>query len=101
MPATTTSPSSRRQSLITAGETEGTAMLTLADDGEDEHSETLVLSVAAAGGDDVGSLEFTIWDASVPMLPLVSQLLLAALLAIGGCRRHLRRSVRRRVFNDS
>ncbi|MCY4510435.1 MAG: hypothetical protein OXG35_26280, partial [Acidobacteria bacterium] len=87
--------------VITAGETEGTAMLTVADDGDDEHSEALVLIATAVGGDDVGTLEFTLWDASVPVLPLVSQLLLTALLAIGGYRRHLRRSVRRRVFNDS
>ena len=75
---------------IAAGATEGTAMLTVADDGEDEHSEALVLIVTAAGGDDVGSLAFTLWDASVPMLPLVAQLLLAALLALGGWRRFRR-----------
>ena len=87
--------------VIRAGATEGTAMLTVADDGVDEHSEALVLFVTTAEGDDVGSLAFTLWDASVPMLPLVSQLLLAAFLAIGSYRRHLRRSVRRRAFNDS
>ena len=58
-------------------------MLTVAYDSVDEHSELLVLSVTAAGGDDVGSLEFTLWDASVPMLPFVAQLLLAAFLALG------------------
>ena len=76
--------------VITAGATEGTAMLMVADDGLDERSETLVLIVTAAGGDDVGSLAFTLWDASVPMLPLVAQLLLAALLALGGYRRFRR-----------
>ena len=76
--------------VIRAGATEGTATLTLADDGEDEHSEALVLLVTSAGGDDVGSLKLTLWDASVPMLPLVAQLLLAALLAAGGCRRFRR-----------
>ena len=70
--------------VITARETEGTAMLTVADDGVDEHSETLVLIATAVGGDDVWTLEFTLWDASVPMLPLVSQFLLTALLAVGG-----------------
>ena len=87
--------------VIRAGATEGTAMLTVTDDGVDEHSEAVVLLVSTAGGDDVGSLAFTLWDASVPMLPFVSQLLLAAFLAVGGYRRHLRRSVRRRAFNDS
>ena len=76
--------------VIGAGATEGTAMLTVADDGEDEHSEALVLIVSAAGGDDVGSLAFTLWDASVPMLPFAAQLLLAALLALGGYRRFRR-----------
>ena len=86
--------------VIKAGATEGTAMLTVADDGLDERSEALVLLVTTAGGDDVGSLAFTLWDASVPMLPLAAQLVLAALLAIGGHRRHLRRSALRRLFND-
>ena len=87
--------------VITAGATEGTARLTVADDGDDERSEALVLLISTAGGDDVGSLAFTLWDASVPILPFISQLLLAAFLAIGGYRRHLRRSVRRRAFKDS
>ncbi len=77
--------------VIAAGATEGVAVLTVADDDLDERSEALVLVVTAAGGDDVGSLELTLWDASVPMLPLVLQLLLAALLGVGGYRRYLRR----------
>ena len=77
--------------VIAAGKTEGTAVLTVADDDLDERSEALVLVVTAAGGDDVGSLAFTLWDASVPVLPLVFQLLLAALLGVGGYRRYLRR----------
>ena len=76
--------------VIGAGATEGTAMLTVADDGKDERSEALALIVTAAGGNDVGSLAFTLWDASVPMLPFVAQLLLAALLALGGYRRFRR-----------
>ena len=74
--------------VIEAGAREGTATLKVVDDGLDERSESLVLVVTAAGGDDVGSLAFTLWDASVPMLPLVAQLLLGALLAIGAYRRH-------------
>ncbi|MDE0194743.1 MAG: hypothetical protein OXP08_04275, partial [bacterium] len=81
---------------------EGTATLKVVDDGLDERSESLVLEATAAGGDDIGSLAFTLWDASVPMLPLVAQLLLGAFLTVGGYRRHLRLgSVRRRVVNDS
>ena len=76
--------------VVTAGATEGTAVLTVADDGEDEPGEALVLFATTAGGDEVGSLAFTLWDASVPILPFVCQLLLGGLLAIGGylrCRR--------------
>ena len=76
--------------VISGGTTEGTATLTVEDDGVDERSEALVLMVTAAGGNDVGSLAFTLWDASVPMLPLVAQLLLAAVLAVGGYRRFRR-----------
>ena len=73
--------------VVTAGATEGKAVLTVADDGEDERSEALVLFATTAGGAEVGSLELTLWDASVPILPFVCQLLLAAFLAIGGYRR--------------
>ncbi len=37
------------------------------------------------------SVSFYLWDAAVPALPLIAQLLLAALLALGGYRRYLRR----------
>ena len=42
-------------------------------------------------GQTVNSLTFNLWDAAVPALPVVAQLLLAAFLAVGGCRRWLRR----------
>ena len=77
--------------VIAAGATEGTAVLTVAEDGVDEGPEALVLFAATAGGGEVGSLTFTLWDAAVPALPLAAQLLLAACLAVGGCRRYLRR----------
>ena len=77
--------------VITAGATEGTAVLTAMDDGLDEGSEALVLFAETAGGDEVGSLTFTLWDAAVPALPLAAQVLLAAFLAIGGYRRNRRR----------
>ena len=82
--------------VIEAGETTGTAMLKVtADDRPDggtgtNRGETLVL-VAFVEGTRVGdALTFTLWDAAVPALPAVAQLLLAALLAVGG-RRYLRR----------
>ena len=37
------------------------------------------------------SVTFYIWDMSVPALPIIAQLLLAAFLALGGYRRYLRR----------
>ena len=77
--------------VIRAGATEGTAMLTVADDGVDEHSEALVLFVSTAGGDDVGLLAFTLWDAAVPALPIIAQFLLGGLLAVAGFRRYRRR----------
>ena len=63
--------------VITAGATEGTALLTVTDDGVDEGSEALALFAVTAGDDEVGSLTFTLWDAAVPALPLAAQLLLA------------------------
>ncbi|MCY4510543.1 MAG: hypothetical protein OXG35_26825 [Acidobacteria bacterium] len=77
--------------VITAGAIEGTAVLTVADDGVDEGSEALVLFAVTAARDEVGSLTFTLWDAAVPALPLAAQILLAAFVAAGGYRRYRRR----------
>ena len=79
--------------VIEAGEREATTSLTIKDDDLDERMEELVLVAVDATGDEVGSLEFNLWDAAVPMLPLAAQLLLAAGLAVGGYRRY-RRSAR-------
>ena len=73
--------------VIEAGAREATAALKVADDGVDEHSETLVLVAVAADGGEVGSLTFTLWDAAVPFLPFAARLLLAVCLAVGGYRR--------------
>ena len=77
--------------VVPAGATEGTATLAVEDDGVDERSEALVLVAVAPAGNELGPLALTLWDASVPVLPLVGQLLLAALLALGGYRRYRRR----------
>ena len=82
--------------MIMAGESMGTTMLMVTEDNMPDAGtgtnmgESLVL-VGSVGGMEVGSLTFTIWDAAVPALPLIAQLLLAAFLAIGGYRRYLRR----------
>ena len=52
--------------------------------------EVLVL-YGMANGESTNSLTFNIWDAAVPTLPIIAQLLLAAFLAIGGYRRYRRR----------
>ena len=81
---------------IEAGAMAGTAMLTARNDDYDERSETLTLRgvfVDDESGMDgeTGTLTFHLWDAAVPALPAVASLLLAALLAVVGGRRHPRR----------
>ena len=82
--------------MIMAGEMSGTTMLMVTEDNMPDAGdgtnmgESLVL-VGSVDGMEVGSLEFIIWDAAVPALPIIAQLLLAAFLAIGGYRRYLRR----------
>ena len=82
--------------MIMAGETMGTTMLMVTDDGMPDGGtgtnmgEMLVL-YGSVDGMEIGTLTFTIWDAAVPALPVIAQLLLAAFLAIGGYRRYLRR----------
>ena len=79
--------------MLKAGEASGTTMLMVADDGVDDSGhgmpEALVLYIADGGADQ--RLSFNLWDAAVPALPVIAQLLLAAFLAIGGYRRYLRR----------
>ena len=82
---------------IKAGEMTGTAMVTAtADDmmeNEGNMAEELVLYGMTEGmaGEVTGELKFYIWDAAVPALPIIAQLLLAAFLAVGGYRRYRRR----------
>ena len=82
--------------MIMAGETVGTTMLMVTEDNMPDAGtgtnmgESLVL-IGSVDGMEIGTLEFTIWDAAVPALPAIAQLLLAAFLAIGGYRRFRRR----------
>ena len=79
--------------VIEAGETTGLTVVIAVEDETAEGMEELVLFGVAAGnaGAVTGEVRLRLWDAAVPALPLVAQLLLAAFLAIGGYRRYRRR----------
>ena len=76
--------------MIMDGETMGTTMVMAVEDEMMEEGETLTLE-GRVGEMKTNTVMFYIWDAAVPALPLIAQLLLAAFLAIGGYRRYLRR----------
>ena len=75
---------------IMAGEMEGTTTIMAVDDAMMEDMEMLTLE-GRVGDMKTNTVMFHIWDAAVPALPIIAQLLLAAFLAIGGYRRYLRR----------
>ena len=78
---------------IKAGEMMGSTMVMAVEDNMAEDMEELVLYGMTEGmaGEVTGEVKLYIWDAAVPALPIIAQLLLAAFLAIGGYRRYLRR----------
>ena len=82
---------------IMAGQTTGSTMvMAVADDmmeNEGNMAEELVLYGMAAdnAGEVTGHVKLYIWDAAVPALPVIAQLLLATFLAVGGYRRYRRR----------
>ena len=85
---------------IMAGETAGTTMLMVVEDDVAESAgnmaEMLTLEGRFADDQDSDAMKtnavmFYLWDAAVPALPIIAQLLLAGFLAIGGYRRYLRR----------
>ena len=76
---------------ILAGQMSGSTMVMAVEDNMAEDMEELVLYAMAGDMDVEGEIKFYIWDAAVPALPIIAQLLLAAFLTIGGCRRYLRR----------
>ena len=75
---------------IVAGQTSGSTTVTAVVDGMAEEAETLTL-YGMVGDVRTNSVKLTISDAAVPALPVVAQLLLAGLLAVGGFRRYRRR----------
>ena len=82
--------------MIAAGEMSGTTMLMVTEDnmpdaGDGTNMGEKLVLVGSVDGMEIGTLEFIVWDAAVPALPVIAQLLLAAFLAIGGYRRYRRR----------
>ena len=81
--------------MLSAGSASGTTMLMVTDDGMDDSGhgmqEMLTVYGMADSGQSTNSLTFNLWDAAVPALPIIAQLLLAALLGLGGYRRYRRR----------
>ena len=82
--------------MIMAGETMGrTKLMVKSDDMPDGGTdggmtEKLVL-YGMVGNMRTNELSFYLWDLAVPALPVIAQLLLAGLMAIGGYRRYRRR----------
>ena len=76
--------------MIMTGDTMGTTMVMAVEDNMAEEMEMLTL-YGMVDDMSTNSVSFNLWDAAVPALPLIAQLLLAAFLAIGGYRRYLRR----------
>ena len=76
---------------IEMGEMMGSVEITATEDNMAEDMEELVLYAMVGDMMVEGHVKLYIWDAAVPALPIIAQLLLAAFLAIGGYRRYLRR----------
>ena len=79
---------------INAGESMGTTQLMVKEDGMTENADNMAEMLTLegrVGTMKTNSLSFYLWDAAVPALPVIAQLLLAAFLAIGGYRRYRRR----------
>ena len=77
--------------MIDAGGTMGTTMVMAVEDNMAEDMEELVLFAMAGDVMVEGEVTLNLWDAAVPALPIIAQLLLAGILGIGGYRRYLRR----------
>ena len=79
--------------VIAAGATRGSTEVTAVDDGTAEDREALVLFGIAAdnAGEVQGEVTLYLWDAAVPALPIIAQLLLAAFLLWVSGRRYLLR----------
>ena len=80
--------------MIMAGETTGTTMVMAVEDNEPDSgsgSPEMLTLYGMVDGMQTNSVSFYLWDAAVPALPVIAQLLLATFLALGGYRRYRRR----------
>ena len=77
--------------MISAGEDSVTATVKAVEDDMAEDMEELVLYAMSGDTQATGEVKFYLWDEAVPALPVIAQLLLSALLAVGGYRRYRRR----------
>ena len=80
--------------MIMAGETTGTTMVMAVEDNEPDSgagSPEMLTLYGMVDGTKTNSVSFYLWDAAVPALPVIAQLLLAGLLGLGGYRRYRRR----------
>ena len=82
--------------MIMAGYDSGTAELMVTEDmmpdaGTDDNMGEQLVLYGMSGDMETNSLTLTIWDAAVPALPLIAQILLALFLALGGARLYRRR----------
>ena len=77
--------------MIAAGEMSGMTMVMAVEDEMAEDMEELVLYAMAGDMEVDGEVMLYLWDAAVPALPIIAQLLLGSLLAVGGVRRYRRR----------
>ena len=77
--------------MIAAGEMSGMTMVMAVEDEMAEDMEELVLYAMAGDMEVDGEVMLYLWDAAVPALPIIAQLLLAGVLGIGGYRRYRRR----------
>ncbi len=82
---------------IMAGEMSGSTMVMAVEDDMMENMNNMPEELVLYGmtennaGPVTGEVKFYLWDAAVPALPVIAQLLLAAFLAVGGYRRYRRR----------
>ena len=77
--------------MLKADTDKATGMVMAVEDEMAEDMEELVLYAMAGDMEVMGTAKLYIWDAAVPALPIIAQLLLAAFLAAGGYRRYRRR----------